>query len=120
MSLVAELGGAIVGHVAVSPVQISDKSADWYGLGPISVEPSLQGQGVGSRLMEAALKALRNLSAEGCVLLGDPAFYARFGFVVAEKLELPGVPPQYFQALYFRESAASGVVNYHPAFEAKA
>lgn len=70
--------------------------------------------------MEAALKALRNLSAEGCVLLGDPAFYARFGFVVAEKLELPGVPPQYFQALYFRESAASGVVNYHPAFEAKA
>lgn len=54
VSLVAEAEGAIVGHVAVSPVTISDGTPDWYGLGPISVLPAWQGQGVGSALMRAA------------------------------------------------------------------
>lgn len=120
VSLVAERRGAIVGHVAVSPVRISDGSMGWYGLGPICVAPSVQRQGIGSRLVEAALDTLERLSAEGCVLLGDPGFHARFGFVAADTLELPGVPPAYFQALAFRGSAAGGIVSYHAAFEAKA
>lgn len=56
ISLVAERDGEVVGHVAVSPVSISDGSTGWYGLGPISVMPACQGQGIGSRLMQAALQ----------------------------------------------------------------
>ncbi|AFV00921.1 GNAT family N-acetyltransferase [Simiduia agarivorans] len=118
LSLVAEQAGAIIGHVAVSPVAVSDGSDCWFGLGPISVTPDAQGQGVGTRLMQAALAALRDLQANGCVLLGDPAFYQRFGFSVIEGLTLPGVPPEYFQAIAFNGCYAQGEVTYHAAFAA--
>ena len=98
ISLVAELDGALVGHIALSPVSISDGSTHWFGLGPISVLPAHQGHGVGSALMQAALAALRQHGAHGCVLLGDPGYYGRFGFRATPDLVLPGVPPEYFRA----------------------
>ncbi len=58
VSLVAEHGARVIGHVAISPVSISDGAANWYGLGPISVLPAYQGKGVGAQLMEAALAAM--------------------------------------------------------------
>lgn len=120
VSLVAEENGAIIGHVAVSPVTISSGATGWYGLGPISVWPDRHGQGIGSSLMKAALAELQRLGAEGCVLLGDPGYYARFGFKVHPGLELPGVPQEYFQALSFASTVPTGVVTYHQAFEATA
>ena len=54
--------------------------------------------------------------AQGCVLLGDPAFYGRFGFVVRPGLVLPGVPPEYFQAVSFHGAWPVGEVRYHAAF----
>lgn len=123
LSLVAELEGAVVGHVAVSPVDISDGSSGWFGwfgLGPISVSPALQGRGIGSRLMQAALQELRLRGAGGCVLLGDPAFYARFGFRPLPGLWLAEVPPEYFQALCLGAQQPQGEVRYHPAFAARA
>jgi putative acetyltransferase len=116
VSLVADDQGSIVGHVAVSPIFISDGSMGWYGLGPISVLPAAQGQGVGSLLMQEALSKLHELGAAGCVLLGDPAYYARFGFKPEPELVLPGVPEEYFQALSFGAGVPSGVVTYHAAF----
>jgi putative acetyltransferase len=116
ISLVAELGGEIVGHVALSPVSISDGAAGWYGLGPISVKPELQGKGIGSVLMRAALQMLRERGAAGCLLVGDPAYYSRFGFKPESSLLLPDVPPQYFQALLFGPSLPRGVVTFHEAF----
>lgn len=120
VSLVALDDGEPVGHVALSPVGISSGAAGWYGLGPISVTPGRQGEGIGSRLMEAALAGLRDLGAEGCVLLGDPGYYSRFGFVVRPGLVLPGVPAEYFQALALRGNWAEGEVSYHAAFDATA
>lgn len=120
VSLVALEDDAIVGHVAISPVTISDGSARWYGLGPISVAPERQGQGVGSRLMQAALDALREHGATGCVVLGDPAYYGRFGFIAVPEVVLPGVPPEYFQTLSLDGSTPSGTVQYHEAFNATA
>ena len=76
--LVAELDGVLVGHVALSPVSISDGSVHWFGLGPISVLPVHQRRGVGSALMRAVLAALRQRGAHGCVLLGDPGYYGRW------------------------------------------
>lgn len=118
LSLVAEEDDRIVGHVAISPVSVDERDdLGWFGLGPLSVAPERQRRGVGSALVRAALGQLRERGATGCVLLGDPAYYHRFGFVAAAPLLLPGVPPEYFQAVTFRGSRPAGVVRYHSAFE---
>lgn len=118
VSLVAEQAGEVVGHVAVSPVSISDGRTDWYGLGPISVKPELQGQGIGSRLVRGALQLLRERGAGGCVLVGEPAYYSRFGFKAEPGLVLPNVPQEYFQALHLGSSSPQGIVTFHEAFRA--
>ncbi len=120
VSLVAEVAGEVVGHVAVSPVTLSDGSAGWYGLGPISVLPEYQRQGVGSGLMIEAMQRLRNMGAAGCVLVGDPAYYTRFGFRKAPSLTYPDVPAQYFLVLPFGASVPQAVVTFHPVFGATA
>ena len=63
VSLVAEQAGNVIGHVAISPVSISDGSENWFGLGPVSVLPEFQGQGVGSELIREGLDILKALSA---------------------------------------------------------
>ena len=119
VSLVAVDGETIVGHVAVSPVTISSGVAGWYGLGPISVWPERQRQGIGSALMRAALAKLRRLGGRGCVLLGDPGYYGRFGFTVQPGLTLPGVPHA-LQALSFGGEPPTGTMRFHEAFDATA
>jgi putative acetyltransferase len=119
ISLVAEDEGSIVGHVAVSPVVISDGSKGWFGLGPISVVPSEQEKGIGSKLMRAAMAELKKIEANGCVLLGDPEYYKRFGFKPIEGLVLSNVPPEYFQALLLQGTYPQGEVTYHESFTAK-
>ena len=119
ISLVAEIQGEVIGHVAISPVTISDGSQGWFGLGPISVLPRHQRSGIGSRLMRKALEELKSTGAAGCVLLGDPAYYSRFGFKTEPYLILPGVPPEYFQAASFCESLPKGEVFYHESFNAQ-
>lgn len=119
ISLVADAEKKVVGHIAFSPVAISDGSLDWYGLGPISVLPELQKQGIGKSLMHEGLSLLRSLGAKGCVLVGDPGYYERFGFKSLPNLLVEGVPPQYVLALPFEESEAHGVVVFHDAFNAK-
>jgi putative acetyltransferase len=116
LSLVAEVDGMIVGHVAFSPVTVSDGSAEWYGRGPISVDPGRQGSGIGSRLVREGLDRLKALGAAGCVLLGDPAYYGRFGFEPDPKFTLDGVPPEYFMRVAFSPVYGGGTVSYHPGF----
>ncbi|MBF9144392.1 GNAT family N-acetyltransferase [Hymenobacter properus] len=120
VSLVAVAAGQVVGHVAISPVVISSGAVGWYGLGPVAVEPARQQQGIGSRLIHAALTELRQRGAVGCVVLGEPGYYGRFGFQAEPTLVLPGVPPPYFQALTFQGNIPVGTVRYHEAFEATA
>ena len=78
----------------------------------------MQRQGVGSRLIEAVLAQLRKKSAAGCVVLGEPEYYQRFGFKVELSLVLAGVPSKYFMALSFNKDVLSGNVVYHAAFHA--
>ena len=118
VSLIAEKNGTVIGHVAVSPVTISSSVTRWYGLGPISVIPEHQEQGVGAQLMENALAELRTLGAAGCVVLGEPGYYSRFGFNAEPSLVLPDVPAEYFQAISFNGSLPSGTVSYHDSFAA--
>lgn len=116
VSLVAVEDGIIRGHVAVSPVTISSGQGGWYGLGPISVWPEFQGRGLGSELMRAALSRLQEFGAPGCVVLGEPGYYGRFGFEARAEMVLPGVPSEYFQAVSLRSGFAEGEVAYHRAF----
>lgn len=117
VSLVAELDGRVVGHIAFSPVQVSDGSSGWHGLGPLSVDPAAQRGGIGSALAAEGLERLRRLGARGCVLLGDPQFYGRFGFAATPGLVLPGLPAEYFLALPLGAAPAQGQVKYHAAFD---
>jgi putative acetyltransferase len=119
VSLVAEVGGKVAGHVAFSPVTISDGSPDWYGLGPVSVLPECQKQGIGKALMHEGLSLLKALGAKGCVLVGDPEYYERFGFRNLPELMLDGVPQEFFLALPFAEDRARGVVVFHQGFTAE-
>ena len=118
VSLVAEEHGVIVGHVAYSPVTIDDVDMGWFGLGPVAVSPDHQRQGIGARLIEAGLAQLRDTGAQGCVVLGDPAYYARFGFESDPALAYPGVPAEYFQRLVLAGAAPTGEVAYHQSFAA--
>jgi putative acetyltransferase len=116
VSLVAELDGRIVGHAAASPVGISDGTPGWFGLGPVAVVPDSQGRGIGSGLVRRTLGTLVERGAAGCVVLGEPDYYRRFGFRTRGDLALPGVPPEYFQAVAFGAAWPSGVVTYHRSF----
>ena len=118
LSLVAEDHGRIVGHVAFSPVTINGEAGRWFGLGPISVEPGQQRRGIGQALIQDGLERLKAAGAEGCVLLGDPAYYRRFGFVSDAKLRYGDVPPDYFQRLSFNGAEPEGEVAYHAGFDA--
>ncbi len=120
VSLVAECGGEVVGHVAASPVTLSDGTPGWFGLGPVSVSPAWQGRGIGSALMEACQARLRERAARGCVLVGEPGYYQRFGFRSLPGLILSGVPPEYFIALDWGDERPQGEVAFHPAFAARA
>jgi putative acetyltransferase len=117
VSLVAMEKESIVGHVAFSPLTIDGCSDGWFGLGPVAVVPRRQAQGIGSALIEAGLASLRARGSNGCVVLGEPAYYSRFGFTADHSLRLAGVPPEYFQQLKFTEQSCRGMVEYHAAFE---
>jgi putative acetyltransferase len=116
LSLLAVDDDEIVGHVAFSPVSIGGQSG-WFGLGPVAVRRDRRKQRVGERLIAEGLASLKAQGAGGCVVLGNPAYYGRFGFACDPKVVLAGVPPRYFQRLRFRGEQPSGFVAYHPAFD---
>lgn len=117
LSLVAEDDdGSLLGHLALSPVTVSDGTPGWYGLGPMAVCPEAQRQGIGSALVREALAWMAMRNAGGCVLLGDPAFYARLGFAPVPGLVLPGFPEAYFLGVVLASPAPQGTVGYARAF----
>ena len=100
LSLVAEEDGRLVGHVIGSRGRIDEAPA--IGVGPVSVHPDHQGRGVGSALMYAVLGAAQALDEPVVVLLGNPAYYARFGFGPASAVGIAAPEPEWgdlFQAL---------------------
>lgn len=119
LSLVAEQGGILIGHASLSPVTVSDGASGWYGLAPVSVLPTHQSQGIGSQLIRQLLAELQESGGAGCVVLGNPNYYGRFGFRPQAALTLPGIPAEYFQVLPFGDGRLpQGSVAFHPAFDA--
>ncbi len=95
---------------------VSDGSEGWFGLGPISVSPERQHQGIGSTLIHRGIALFRERGTQGIILLGDPAYYTRFGFTHDPALAYPGPPPEYFQRPMLAGEPPSGIVRYGPAF----
>lgn len=116
LCLVADIDGRIAGCAMFSPVSIGDGATDWYGLGPVAVSPQDQRHGVGSALIRAGLAELADRGAAGCVVLGEPEYYGRFGFRNEPSLRYSDAPAQYFQALAFKDGPADGEVRYHRSF----
>lgn len=118
ISLVAVAGEKVVGHIAFSPVTISDGSLGWYGLGPISVLPEFQKHGIGKSMIREGLSSLKSLGAKGCVLVGDPNYYERSGFRSPPDMVIDGVPQENILVLAFGESKPSGTAVFHDGFAA--
>jgi putative acetyltransferase len=118
LSLVAEVDGHVVGHIAFSPLTISDGTRNWYGLGPVSVLPEYQRKGIGKALIREGLSRLKDMNAQGCCLVGHPDYYRKFGFKNVSSLVLEGVPQEVFFALSFDGRIPQGTVTFHEAFKA--
>lgn len=116
LSLVAGEGGRLLGHAAFSPVTVAGRDPGWLGLGPVSVLPERQREGIGGALIRAGLERLRRRGVAGCVVLGEPAYYSRFGFRADAGLRNGGAPAGYFLALPFGGPPPTGEVAYHAAF----
>ena len=116
LSLVATDGTNIIGHIAFSPVTLNDISDNWYGLGPISVATSQQKSGVGRALIHAGFEWLHTQNARGCVLIGDPNYYSRFGFISDGNLTYQDLPTEYIQWIGWNGNTAAGTLRYSPGF----
>jgi putative acetyltransferase len=119
LSLVAEVDGKVIGHSAFSPVTISDGTRNWYGLGPVSVLPEYQRQGIGKALIREGLSRLKEMQARGCCLVGHPDYYRKLGFENMPGLRSAGVPAEVFFALSFDGHVPQGTVTFHDAFKAQ-
>ena len=118
ISLVAEIDGQVVGHIAFSPVTVSDGATGWYGLGPVSVLPDDQKQGIGKALINEGLSLLKDMGGQGCALAGDTNYYKRFGFKNYAELVHEGIPQEVFLVLPFTEKIPKGTVVFHEGFKA--
>jgi putative acetyltransferase len=116
LSLVAEHDGHVLGHIAFSPVQMSDGSRGWYVLGPVSVLPECSRRGIGTALITAGLDQLRAAGAAGVVLVGHPEYYPRFGFRNSDTLTCADGPPEAFFVLPFTGAVPRGSVHFPAAF----
>jgi putative acetyltransferase len=118
VSLVAEVDGRVIAHIAFSPVAISDGTQNWYGLGPVSVLPTYQRQGIGKAMIQEGLSRLKDMNAQGCCLVGHPDYYRIFGFKNMPRLVHEGVPQEVFLVLSFNGHIPQGTVAFHEGFQA--
>jgi putative acetyltransferase len=124
ISLVAEDGGAIVGHILFSPVTLDgNPEIRMMGLAPMAVIPARQRQGIGSALIRDGLEACKRIGASAVVVVGHATYYPRFGFTPASRVGLRcqyEVPDEVFMAVELDPGtlrSMGGTVEYHPAFE---
>jgi putative acetyltransferase len=107
---------AVVGHIAFSVARIAGQDCGWFMLGPIAVEPKRQRQGIGKALVSEGLRRLGQLGAQGCVLVGDPAYYKQLGFRNEAALTMKGVPPEVILCLPLAGQVPRGELTHHAAF----
>lgn len=118
VSLVAFEENQLVGQITFSPAEVTDVSAPWFALGPVSVVPERQGNGIGASLIAAGIAEIVKLGALGCILTGNPTYYQRFGFEAAPDNAPTNEPADFFMLKLLGGSKPSGRFAFHPAFYA--
>lgn len=116
LSLVAIGQGRLLGHCAFSAVEISGAAGNWYALGPIAVRPSDQRKGIGRALITEGLSRLKTQGAQGCVVIGNPQIYGRFGFQSDGQLIYGVLDTALLQRVIFQGPAPAGHISFAPAF----
>jgi putative acetyltransferase len=116
LSLVAEDEEEVIGQITFSPAIAADGSGPWFALGPVSVIPSRQGEGVGGDLIKEGLRRIEALGSLGCILTGDPNYYYRFGFKVSPESSPEREPAEYFQLRLQQGSKPDGRFSFNEAF----
>lgn len=118
LSLVAEENGKIIGHVAFSRIAINGVHGNWYGLGPIAVDPAFQRKGIGKALVSAGLAILERRGARGCALIGDPKVYGPMGFESDGLLTYENLDRRFVQRKVITGKPPQGELKFSPAFHA--
>jgi len=116
LSLVAEENGIVIGHIAFSPIKIGAHQ-NWFGLGPIAVEPSRQRAGIGKVLINKGLEMLKDRGASGVALIGNPDVYRSSGFTSDGRLTYKGLETRYVQRIVFYGPDPEGELHYADAFD---
>jgi len=116
LSLVAEEDGIVIGHVAFSPIRVGTH-ANWFGLGPIAVEPGRQRSGIGKALMENGLNILKSRGASGVALIGNPDVYRSSGFTSDGRLTYKSLEARYVQRIVFSGPDPEGELHFADAFD---
>jgi putative acetyltransferase len=120
LSLVATLDGQVVGHILYSPASIGDVGGS--ALGPMAVLPAHQRRGIGSKLVEAGNRYMKDAGWPFIIVLGHPHFYPSFGFKPASALGITcdwDVPEDVFMLLILDEQkmqSVSGLAKYRDEF----
>jgi putative acetyltransferase len=124
LSLLAEEGDAVVGHIMFSPVEVSpERGLRAVALAPMAVVPERQRTGIGSALVHAGLAECRNLGIHGVFVVGHPTYYPRFGF---RRASMAGFACEFavddgaFMVAELVPNALagkSGTVHFHQAFK---
>lgn len=124
VSLVAQVGEEVVGHIMFSPVSLDGHAKlSLMGLAPMAVLPAHQRKGVGSALVRAGLQRCRALGVGAVVVLGHPGYYPRFGFQPSVTFGIASeydAPPEAFMVLELQPghlARASGTIKFHAAFQ---
>lgn len=118
LSLVAlDDAGMVIGHIGFSPATIDGQTCGWFQMAPVSVCPQRQLTGIGSALIRAGLAQIRMDGARGAAVVGNPAYYARFGFSPCPQLVPPSVHEvPFLRALGFAGDVPAGRLGYASAF----
>ena len=116
LSLVAKRSSHLVGHIAFSPVTIDGQGDNIFALGPVAADPTLRFQGIGSALIKEGLARLREMGARACVLIGDPNYYHRFGFIGDCGLTYGRLAPSKIQSLLWQGNPPKGEIIYASGF----
>ena len=116
LSLVAEIDGAIVGNIVLSPITIDGKNCGWHGLGPLWVSTDARGKGIATALVAAGLEQSKQRGSKGCATVGDHGFYGRFGLQALAGLHLIGAPARNFLCLSHSDPHPTGEVVFQDVF----
>jgi predicted N-acetyltransferase YhbS len=103
LALVAEEDGKLIGHIMLTRTSITGDGREFPTLllGPIAVALQWRNKGVGSRLIEESFRLARGLGHQSAILVGNPAYYHRFGFKTAADFGINnanGIPDEYVMA----------------------